>query len=146
MRTKSEPIRELAATLVLSEFLSEVARRWGAFDFVDHWQQGEFHHDTILRVRGAREDLPGEYLLVATNCNGGVKEVICLRAPPSRGGLWRSRCPDNDEFQGPAPLVLAKEATHHWFDPCALLVADARSEYKAEFRVRQRGGGWMPKK
>ena len=33
----------------------------------------------------------------------------------------------------------------HWFDPCALLTNDARSEYRPEFRERQPGGGWQLK-
>ena len=33
----------------------------------------------------------------------------------------------------------------HWFDPCELLRDDARSEYRAEFRQRQSGGGWQMK-
>jgi hypothetical protein len=36
--------------------------------------------------------------------------------------------------------------TEHWFDPCALLGPDARSEYREEFRERQCGGGWTPRK
>jgi hypothetical protein len=136
---------ELAAKLMLGELLGEIARRWGAYEFVDHWQQGEFHHDTIVRVPNAHGELPGIYLVVATNCNGGVKEVLCLEALPSRGGLWRARCPASSEFQGALPPILARSVTEHWFDPCVLLELNARSEYRAECRVRQPGGGWMPK-
>lgn len=136
-------VAELAATLMLGDLLGELVRRWGAYEFVEHWQQGEFHHDTIVRVPNARDDLPGIYLVVATNCNGGVKEVLCLDAMPNRGGLWRARCPGNGEFQGDMPLILARSLTDHWFDPCVLLELDARSEYRADCRVRQPGGGWM---
>lgn len=136
---------ELAARLVLGDLLAEITRRWGAYEFVDHWQQGEFHHDTIVRVADAGGALPGPYLVVATNCNGGVKEVLCLAELPTRGGLWRARCPENSEFQGALPTILARSVTEHWFNPCALLELDARSEYRAECRVRQPGGGWMPK-
>jgi hypothetical protein len=138
-------VAELAAKLVLGELLGEIARRWGAYEFVEHWQQGEFHHDTIVRVPNARGALPGAFLIVATNCNGGVKEVLCLESMPSRGGLWRARCPSNAEFQGDLPPILARGVTEHWFDPCVLLELNARSEYRAECRVRQTGGGWMPK-
>jgi len=138
-------VAELAAKLVFAELLGELARRWGAYELVDHWQQGEFHHDTILRVGGAQGELPGPYLVVATNCNGGIKEVLCLAAPPTRGGLWTLRCPANAELAGEPPAVLARSVTEHWFDPCVLLAADARSEYRAECRVRQPGGGWMRK-
>jgi hypothetical protein len=138
-------VAQLAAKLVLGDLLAEISRRWGTYEFVDHWQQGEFHHDTILRVPHATPELPGGYLVVATNCNGGVKEVLCLEAMPSRGGLWRARCPTSTEFQGDPPAILAQGRTEHWFDPCALLGPDARSEYLAECRVRQPGGGWMRK-
>lgn len=30
----------------------------------------------------------------------------------------------------------------HWFDPCALLAADTRSELRPEHRRMQKGGGW----
>ncbi|HTV19075.1 MAG TPA: hypothetical protein VMG12_10400 [Polyangiaceae bacterium] len=136
---------ELAAQLVLGELLGELARRWGAYEFVDHWQQGEFHHDTVVRVPNASADLAGAYLVIATNCNGGVKEVLCLASLPSRGALWRARCPTNLDFQGDLPPILARSVTEHWFDPCVLLQPDARSEYRAECRVRQPGGGWQPK-
>jgi len=139
-------VAELAGKLVLGELLAEIARRWGSYEFVEHWQQGEFHHDTVLRVAAAAGELPGTYLVVATNCNGGIKEVLCLGAMPARGGLWRTRCPHNAEFDGELPQVLARGVTEHWFDPCALLQPDARSEYRAECRVRQPGGGWMPRK
>lgn len=139
-------VEQLAARLVLGELLAELAQRWGAYEFVDHWQQGEFHHDTILRVANARGELPGTYLVVATNCNGGIKEVLCLESMPSRGGLWRLRCPANAEFVGELPAILARGVTEHWFDPNMLLDASARSEYRPECRVRQPGGGWMQKK
>ena len=61
-------------------------------ELVDPWQKGEFHHDTILRVASYAGELPGLYLVVATNCN-----------------------------------------------------VTARSECRAECRVTQPGGGWMPK-
>lgn len=138
-------VAELAAKLMLGDVLREITRRWGAYEFIDHWQQGEFHHDTIVRVANARAELPGTYLVVATNCNGGVKEVLCLASMPSRGGLWRARCPANSEFEGDLPRVLVRSVTEHWFDPCVLLEPNARSEYRAECRVRQPGGGWMPK-
>src|SRR5262245_377653 len=79
-------VAQLATKLVLGDLLGEISRRWGAYEFVDHWQQGEFHHDTILRISDAAGELPGSYLVVATNCNGGVKEVLCLGSMPNRGG------------------------------------------------------------
>jgi hypothetical protein len=142
----SELVNQLAAKLMLGELLREIVQRWGVYEFVDHWQQGEFHHDTVLRVPHGRGELSGAYLVVATNCNGGVKEVLCLDALPTRGGLWRGRCPANVEFEGELPSILARRVTDHWFDPCVLLGPGARSEYRADCRVRQPGGGWMPKK
>jgi hypothetical protein len=126
--------------------LDWVTRRWGNYELVDHWQQGEFHHDLVLRVRLQGTELPGEYLVVATNCNGGIKEVLCFASMPKRNALWHMRCPENPEFGGALPPLLASARTHHWFDPGELLTDDARSEYRADVRVRQRGGGWVTKK
>jgi hypothetical protein len=142
----SAAVESLSRFLMLGALLDEVRRRWGAYELVDHWQQGEFHHDVVLRVAAAGDDLGGEILVVATNCNGGVKEVLCLAAIPDRRALWHSRCPDNPEFGGDAPSLLASARTEHWFDPCDLLGPDARSEYREEFRERQCGGGWLPRK
>ena len=89
--------------------------------------------------------MPGPVLVVASNCNGGIKELLCFGELPEQGALWRWRCPDNDEFEGELPELLGRATTRHWFDPCELLLPDARSELSPEFRERQRGGGWMPK-
>jgi hypothetical protein len=60
--------------------------------------------------------------------------------------LWNERCPENPEFASrasvPLPVVHARSRTRHWFDPCALLVDDARSELKPGCRKRSIGGGW----
>ena len=141
----SVSVAGLARELTLGALLDEVRRGCGGYTLLDHWPQGEFHHDTVIRVDASTAGLPGSVLVVATNCNGGVKEVICLGSMPSRGGLWHARCPANSEFQGDPPSILARRVTEHWFDPCELLEATARSEYRAECRVRQSGGGWMPK-
>lgn len=133
----------LAAALELGGLLELVRRRYGGYELLSHWQQGEFHHDVVLRV-AQRGNLPGDVLVVSTNCNGGVKEVSCFGAPPERDALWHARCPEVPEFSGALPPVLAHARTTHWFDPCELLVADARSELRPEFRQRQRGGGWEP--
>jgi hypothetical protein len=135
-------VDELAGTLVLGNLLERLRQRWGSYELVDHWQQGEFHHDTVLRVSGGKVDLPGPILVVATNCNGGVKEVLCFSELPARWALWHARCPDNQEFEGSLANPLALARTAHWFDPCELLQPDARSEYQEQFRERQCGGGW----
>jgi hypothetical protein len=135
-------LEALAGALSLGQLLEDVRSACGNYDLVDHWQQGEFHHDVVLRLHNPG-DLPGPVLVVATNCNGGVKEVLCLGSVPERGGLWRMRCPQNSEFVGAVPTVLARSVTTHWFDPCELLLDDARSELRPEYRVRQAGGGWV---
>lgn len=129
--------RALADTLVLGALLDEVRDRFGRYELVDHWKQGEFHHDVVVRVPD------GRVFVVATNCNGGVKEVIAFAAVPERSALWHWRCPTSPEFAGQLPDVLERETTAHFFDPCDLLVADARSELREEFRERQAGGGWQ---
>jgi len=148
MRSDSQHalIDELAASLALGSLLDKVRQQWGGYELVDHWQQGEFHHDTVLRVCGAAEGLPGPILVVATNCNGGVKEVLCFSELPERNALWHARCPGNPEFTGVLGDVLAVARTAHWFDPRELLGPDARSEYQEQFRERQSGGGWTPRK
>jgi hypothetical protein len=137
-------LQELSKQLGLGALLSELKDKAGGYDLVDHWQQGEFHHDVVLRVPNAAK-LPGPVLVVATNCNGGVKEILCFDSVPARGALWRHRCPDNHEFDGELPPVLGEVRTIHWFDPCELLRPDARSEYREEARERQPGGGWRLK-
>jgi hypothetical protein len=138
-------LQHLANQLTLGGLLDEVRRTAGRYELLDHWQQGEFHHDTVIRLDASRAGLPGSILVVATNCNGGVKEVLCFAECPSRYALWHARCPDNPEFSGALPALLASSRTQHWVDPCDLLRPDARSEYRPEFRERQRGGGWMMK-
>jgi len=144
-----EPTRDwiqgLADERMLGSLIAQVRTNWGACEFLGHHQQGEFHHDVFLRVPGGKSDLPGEYIVVATNCNGGVKEVLCFDREVDSSALWHYRCPENGEFQGQLPPVLAAARTEHWFDPCELLLPDARSELKEEFRMRQAGGGWCKK-
>jgi hypothetical protein len=135
-------VADLANTLVLGSLLDELRARWKTFELLDHWTQGEFHHDLVIRVAGADADLPGPILVVATNCNGGVKEVLCFAQPPDRVALWAMRCPGNEEFPAEPAVPLARSSTVHWFDPCELLTPDTRSELRPEHRVRQPGGGW----
>lgn len=136
-------VDRLARFLVLGSLLDELVRRFGCYDLVAHWTQGEFHHDLVLRLPDAcATALPGRVLVVATNCNGGIKEVLSFADVPDRAALWHHRCPDVPEFQGELAPVLARAVTEHWFDPCDLLAADARSELRAEHRRRQAGGGW----
>jgi hypothetical protein len=137
------PVSDLAGCLVLGALLDELTRRFGGYELVAHWTQGEFHHDVVLRVRdGATSTLPGAVLVVATNCNGGIKEVLCFATVPDRAALWHHRCPAIPEFSGDLAPILARAVTEHWFDPCELLAADARSELRPEHRQRQPGGGW----
>ena len=134
----------LARQLGLGSLLSDLQARFGGYDLVDHWQQGEFHHDLVLHVPGDTP-LPGPVLVVATNCNGGVKEILCFGTAPERSALWHHRCPDSAEFTGLLPPVLGSVRTVHWFDPCDLLTPGARSEYREDARERQAGGGWQLK-
>jgi hypothetical protein len=143
---KQATIEELARSLLFGTLLQRIRQRWGSYELVDHWQQGEFHHDTVLRVPDSAGDLPGPILVVATNCNGGIKEVLCFSDIPDRSALWHARCPGNPEFGGVLTDVLSQARTAHWFDPCELLTPHTRSEYRREFRERQCGGGWKLRK
>lgn len=131
-------VDELAATMGLDRLLA----RLGSYELIDHWTQGEFHHDIVLQTSDRA------CLVVATNCNGGVKEVLLLEEVPDRWALWADRCPDNHEFSArarrPLPRPRARARTAHWFDPCELLVETARSELKPACRRRSVGGGWEP--
>ncbi|HEX4336596.1 MAG TPA: hypothetical protein VH062_11820 [Polyangiaceae bacterium] len=142
----SRIVLELSRHLLLGSLLEEVRRRWGAYELLEHWKQGEFHHDVVVRVSAATAEVGGDVLVVATNCNGGVKEMLWFDTVPDRLALWHARCPDNPEFEGEPVAPLSVVRTEHWFDPCELLVADARSEYRAEYRERQCGGGWLLRK
>lgn len=141
LRTPTVALQELADTHLLDSLLGLLQTRYGGYRLLAHWTQGEFHHDLVLHVRtpGA---LPGPVLVVSTNCNGGVKEVICFDSTPERSALWHSRCPDNPAFSGDLPSVLGRARTVHYFDARELLAPDARSELKPEHRRRQPGGGW----
>jgi hypothetical protein len=140
-----ETVQSLATHLGLGAFLATVDRSCGRHQLLEHAQQGEFHHDLVLALPTPPATLPGAVLVVATNCNGGVKEVLCFAERPSVQALWHHRCPDNPEFSGALPPILACARTHHWFDPCALLAPDARSELRPDARERQPGGGWRAK-
>jgi hypothetical protein len=84
----ADPVADLAGSLVLGALLDEVQRRFGGYDLVAHWTQGEFHHDVVLRLpESAASVLPGRVLVVATNCNGGVKEVLAFSDVPDRHAL-----------------------------------------------------------
>jgi hypothetical protein len=136
-------VDSLAGTLVLGSLLDELTQRYGGFDVLSHWTQGEFHHDLVVRLPDtARAELSGVVLVIATNCNGGIKELFLFDDAPARGALWHHRCPDVAEFSGALPRILAHAKTHHWFDPRELLGPDARSELRPECRRRQSGGGW----
>ncbi len=131
-------VQTLAETLVLGSVLEALRAHFGTFELVHHWKQGEFHHDVVVRV-------PGAVFVVATNCNGGVKEVIAFDSVPDRWALWHWRCPHVADFSGELAPIRARATTEHWFDPCELLAPHARSELREEFRERQHGGGWVPK-
>jgi hypothetical protein len=105
-------IDDLAGRLVLGALLKELSRRYGGWELLDHWRMGEYHHDLVLRV--ARR-VPGRVLVVSTNCNGGIKEILALTERPTRDDLWSYRCGRTTL----APLAAAR--TLHWFDPCELL-------------------------
>jgi hypothetical protein len=132
--------QRFADTLALGSLLDEVREHFGSYELLEHWQQGEFHHDVVLRV--GTVDRPQAVLVVATNCNGGVKEVLWFASIPQRWALWRWRCPHVQDFAGELPPLVARAVTSHYFDPCELLGTDARSELLPEFRERDEGGGW----
>lgn len=132
-------LQQLATHLTLGSLLDALIPQ---YQILAHWPQGEFHHDLVIRVPAPPPALPGPILVISSDCNGGVKELFCFPEVPSRWGLWHHRCPDNPDFVGDLPPLLAQIRTRLWFDPCTLLGPDAPSEIKPEFRARQPGGGW----
>ncbi len=134
-------LQRLAQTMGLGDALSLIRDRQLTYSLVDHWQQGEFHHDILIELTDATGEAP-PFLIIATNCNGGVKEVLAFSRKPDRWALWNYRCPENPEFDGELSGLQGEFRTTHWFDPCLLLTPDARSELKPEARERCRGGGW----
>jgi hypothetical protein len=134
----------LAAHMLLGPGLAYLQSEHSPYTWLDHWKQGEFHHDIVVRLDQPTRAFPGQILVIATNCNGGIKEALCFSDIPDRWALWHDRCPDNHEFAGPLLPILARTQTNHWFDPCLLLTDDARSELLPSCRRRQRGGGWRP--
>jgi hypothetical protein len=160
-------VEVLAQQLSLGDFLAGVRALGGDVEILWHHTQGEFHHDSagepgkagptqLCRVRFADHScsdlavrvpegrsLP-RVLVAATNCNGGVKEVLAFDEPPTPEALWHHRCPDNPEFvpRVALPAIRDRATTIHFFDPCELLRQDARSELREEHRARQAGGGW----
>jgi hypothetical protein len=130
---------DLSESLVLGELLTRLVKRYGAFELVAHWMQGEFHHDVVLRVRVPEGLGDASILVVATNCNAGVKELLAFDEVPSRAALWDFRLGDRN---GRSIGLRGVARTVHWFDPRELLGENARSELKPEYRRRQSGGGW----
>ena len=134
-------LEQLAKNLSIGTVIRSL-EKWSP-EHLHHWKQGEFHHDLVVRLNHPPDTLPGRVLVLSTNCNGGLKEILCLDDVPLRWALWKYRCPENPEFEGDLPAVRGMVRTTHYFDPCQILKPDARSELRAEFRRRQRGGGWV---
>jgi hypothetical protein len=135
-----ESLARLTRSLVLGDLLAELIRLHGGFELVEHWTQGEFHHDVVLRLPPGALAAAASVLVVATNCNGGVKELLAFDDVPSRRALWDYRVGTSSA----AAIQLRGSArTLHWFDPRELLGDNARSEIKREYRQRQEGGGWQ---
>lgn len=134
----------LVSSYAIGNLLGDLRKRFGGYRLIENWQQGEFHYDLVLEVPGSGM-LPGNILVIATNCVGGVKEVFCLDYVPTRYALWKFRCPDINEFTGAMPRILGYARTRNWVDPKGLIGDDAPSEIKPEFRNRVRGGGYAMK-
>jgi hypothetical protein len=135
-----ESLARLTRSLVLGDLLAELIRLHGGFELVEHWTQGEFHHDVVLRLPPGALASGSSVLVVATNCNGGVKELLAFDDVPSRRALWDYRVGTSS---AEAIQLRGSARTLHWFDPRELLGDNARSEIKREYRQRQEGGGWQ---
>lgn len=67
-----ETVASLATSLGLGALLDRVDRSCGRHRMLEHWQQGEFHHDLVLVVPEPPPTIPGSVLVVATNSMDGV--------------------------------------------------------------------------
>jgi len=137
-------LSNLGASATLDSALHLLRSLCGGYSLLEHYQQGEFHHDLVFRLAESGP-FPAPVLVISTNCNGGVKEWVAVSDVPSLDDLWHWRCPDNAEFAGTGLDVRAHVRTPLWFEPCELLADDARSELRPEHRERERGGGWVRK-
>lgn len=138
-------VEAIADTMALGAAMDLLRTQTGGFELLDHWQQGEFHHDVVLQLAPSAQGTPGPVFVIATNCNGGIKEVLSFASVPGRYALWHWRCPNVQDFAGELPPMLARATTTHHFDPCELLHPDARSELRPEFREGEVGGGFRMK-
>src|SRR3989338_7732121 len=109
-------VKRLAAHLALGDLLTDLHTNISASIPVAVWKQSCSHSDVVLQLKDAR-DFPGPVLVIAIDCNGGVKEVLCFPEVPDRWALWHWRCPSNPEFDGDIPPLLEYARTEHWFDP-----------------------------
>lgn len=135
-------VKRLAQNLALGDLLMDLHRTIGPSRPIAVWKQSCSHSDVVIQLDD-RKQLPGSVLVIAIDCNGGVKEVLCFDVVPDRWALWHWRCPTNPEFEGDIPPLLAYEKTQHWFDPNEIVDDNSYCELKPEFRQRQRGGGFV---
>lgn len=112
-------LQELADQLVLGDVLNVLDRDHGGFELIAHRPKGEYHQDLVVRVNTGV--FGGEILVIGTNCNGGVKELIALSSVPDHSALWRWRCPTAPQFQGTLDDIRGVARTIHWSDPAQLL-------------------------
>ena len=113
--------------MVLGSLLERLNLDYGGYELLAHHTQGEFHHDVVLRVQSMQGvpgmhgegALPGEILVVSTNCNGGIKEVLVFEAEPDLGAaLFRPlRVDERARAQRAAPRVPAPPA-RGWLGAC----------------------------
>jgi hypothetical protein len=116
------PIDGFAGCIVLRTLLDALTRRYGGYEIVAHWTRGDMHHDVVVMLpQEAVRDLPGRVLVVATNGNALIKEVLCFAAVPDRDALWHHRCPEVMEFTGELAPILARATTEHWVEPGEVL-------------------------
>jgi hypothetical protein len=117
-------VEQMCSSRLLGPFLAELRERYGRYQLIDRWTQGEYHHDIVIGVPAdARADKIPQFVVVAINCNGGIKEVMGFDKVPQRDALWHYRCPENPEFRGELPPMRLQLRTEHWFDPRELLTA-----------------------
>ena len=82
-------LQMIANELSLDRVMPTLKRLFGKFDLFAHWSQGEFHHDLVFVLPKEQDVFDGNVLVVSTNCNGGVKDVLNFDSVPDRYALWK---------------------------------------------------------
>ena len=98
--TSTTDLAFLTQSQVLAGLLGRLRTNHGGYRIVEHWKQGEFHHDLVLKVQAPTGELPGDILVVSTNCNGRGEGIVVLRPGARSLGLVAPPLPGHCRVRG----------------------------------------------